>query len=99
MHAPENKASGRGIRKAGFQFVGKISVVKDKSPIMEAKESTHKSLEIEHTFGFNQLDEGGANCWNYTSPYLKNRIPQCCCLEDNIECTPGLFYPYQRTGS
>jgi hypothetical protein len=91
MHAPENKASGQGIRKAGFKFIGKISVVKDKTPFMEAKESRDKSLEIQHTFGFDQTDEGGTNCWNCTSPYLKNRKPECCCLEENIECSPDLF--------
>ncbi|MDO1451278.1 hypothetical protein Q0590_33700 [Rhodocytophaga aerolata] len=91
MHAPENKVSKQGIRKAGFQFIGNISLINGKGIIIDPKESTHTSLEIEHTFGFTHSEEGGANWWNCTSPYLKNRNPQCCCLEDNIACTPGWF--------
>jgi hypothetical protein len=81
MHAPENKASRQGIRKAGFEFIGKISVVKDKNPFMEAKESRHKSLEVQHTFGLTKQMKAGLIAGIHTSPYLKNRIPQCCCLE------------------
>ncbi len=93
MHAPENKSSERGIRKAGFQFIGNITLLKDSNVIIDAKVSTDELAELLDTFGFNQSDEKGANCWNCSSPYLKNRKPHCCCLEEKIECTPGLFYP------
>ena len=93
MHAPENKASERGIKKAGFAFVGKITLEKDSKVVMETKGSTHELIEILETFGFSQSNESQANCWNCSSHFVKNRKPQCCCIEDKIECTPELFYP------
>src|SRR5690606_3832037 len=35
MHAPENKASQRGIQKAGFQLIGKVSLVNGSEVIFD----------------------------------------------------------------
>jgi hypothetical protein len=31
--------------------------------------------------------EAAASCWNCSSPYLKKRVPQCCCAGAGNECT------------
>ncbi|WP_224996220.1 GNAT family N-acetyltransferase [Cesiribacter sp. SM1] len=91
MHAPENNASQRGIRKAGFKLVGKVSVVEGSEVIFteEGDEvALHDALD---TFSFIKSEKQAASCWNCSSPYLVNRKKECCCKSDNRECTHHLY--------
>ncbi len=91
MHAPENKASEKGIRKAGFNFIGKVSVINSHEVIFTHENQTLPLEDILDTFGFLKSEEQQASCWNCSSPYLKNRKPQCCCASEEAECTQNVF--------
>jgi hypothetical protein len=92
MHAPENKASESGIRKAGFSFRGHISLINGNEVIINHKGSSRELSDIVESFGFSQSNENQASCWNCSSPYVKNKTAECCCLEDNIACSHQGFY-------
>jgi hypothetical protein len=92
MHAPENKASASGIRKAGFSFIGNIALKNGLEAIINYNERACELSDIIDSFGFNQSYEGEASCWNCSSPYIINRRSQCCCIEDNIACSHQGFY-------
>lgn len=91
MHAPENDSSERGIQKAGFRLVGKVSVLHGYEVIFTPQHGVVRLEEVLQTFGFSRSDETPASCWNCSSPYLKNRQPECCCTKKNKECTRNLF--------
>lgn len=93
MHAPENDSSERGIQKAGFRLVGKVSVLYGYEVIFTPQRGVVPLEEVLHAFGFQKSDETPASCWNCSSPYLKNRQPECCCTKKNRECTRNLFQP------
>jgi hypothetical protein len=92
MHAPENKASASGIRKAGLSFMGNISLVKGNQVIIDPNGSTHELADMIDSFGFRQSHQGQASCWNCSSPYIKNRRSECCCVADNMACSHQGFY-------
>lgn len=89
MHAPENKASERGIIKAGFQFAGPVSVIEDKLHFVRQNPNVNES-EIVEIFEFDPSEEY-AQCWNCSSPYLTKRKSECCCLSVSLECTHSLY--------
>ena len=91
MHAPENKASQRGIQKAGFQLIGKVSVVNGSEVIFDPERKSLELREVLETFGFTASSGQQASCWNCSSPFLKNRKLECCCLTANKECNRSLF--------
>lgn len=91
MHAPENKASQRGITKAGFRLVGKVSVVNGNEVIFDSEGNSVELNDVLDTFGFTKSDEPQATCWNCSSPYLLNRKATCCCSTNNEECSQRLF--------
>lgn len=91
MHAPENRSSERGIVKAGFKLKGKVSVVNGNEVIFNSAEEAIHLGEVLNTFGFTRSEEEPASCWNCSSPYLKSRKPECCCLAAESECTRNLF--------
>lgn len=85
IHTPENKASLKGIQKAGFEFIGKI-FSNSGNPVIEATEKS-----VFHKTQLEQMDiiisaENPASCWNCSSPYLKKRKDECCCLPEKNEC-------------
>jgi GNAT superfamily N-acetyltransferase len=85
IHAPENRSSLKGIKKAGFQYVGKLYSSKDVATIENTalSRSSHKFLtEMDIVLS----EEEPASCWNCSSPYLKNRKPACCCAASQNEC-------------
>lgn len=91
MHAPENTASQRGIQKAGFQLIGKVSVVNGNEVIFDPEGNSLELHEVLETFGFTTSEEQQASCWNCSSPFLKNRRQECCCSTADKECTRNLF--------
>ena len=85
IHAPENKSSLKGIVKSGFEYVGKLYTKPDGVVALE----TNGQSALYHNFlkNFNPSTDGSASCWNCNSPYLKKRVPSCCCAQEEIVCT------------
>jgi GNAT superfamily N-acetyltransferase len=86
IHAPENKSSLKGIKKAGFQFVGKLYSSNGMATIENTflSESSRKLLtEMDITIS----EEEPAPCWNCSSPHLEKRKRECCCAASENECT------------
>lgn len=91
LHAPENHASQRGILKAGFKFIGEVSVLKERN-VQFTLRNTDISLEaILETFGFTISPQTQASCWNCSSPYLKNKNHECCCSANDTTCTQNIY--------
>ncbi len=86
IHAPENKASLKGIQKAGFEYVGKLYLDEDDNATIESNR-TAITLQEELEYMDIQLSGQKANsCWNCSSPYLKKRNSECCCATTGNEC-------------
>ncbi|HYK76760.1 MAG TPA: hypothetical protein VEV16_07275 [Daejeonella sp.] len=90
MHAPENRASQRGILKAGFNFIGEVSVLANQV-VFQSQNPAISSSFIMDIFGFNQSEESQASCWNCSSPYLSKRKMECCCSLNEQVCSQNLF--------
>lgn len=85
IHAPENRSSLKGIKKAGFHYVGKLYSSRGVTTI----ENTHASKSSRRLL--TEMDitissEEAVSCWNCSSPYLKNRKTECCCAASQNEC-------------
>jgi RimJ/RimL family protein N-acetyltransferase len=79
IHAPENHASLKGIRKAGFEYVGKLYTGADgKATIESGEASASFRAELEY-MDILLSGDTPASCWNCNSPYLKYPSPVCCC--------------------
>lgn len=85
IHAPENKASLRGIKKAGFHYVGKLYSSKGIATI-ETTSSSQSSRHLLAEMDITISEEAPVSCWNCSSPYLKKRDPECCCAASENEC-------------
>lgn len=85
IHAPENGSSLKGIKKAGFQFVGRLYSRQGMATI----ENTYLS-KIHHNLlaamDITISEEEPASCWNCSSPHLKKRKMECCCAASENEC-------------
>ncbi len=85
IHAPENKSSLRGIKKAGFHYVGRLYSNKGVATI----ENTSLSQSIDTLLAEMDIvlsEEQPASCWNCSSPHLKRRKAECCCATSGDEC-------------
>ncbi len=85
IHAPENKSSLNGIVKAGFEYTGKLYTNNGITLIEKTNISTsHKELLT----GLNIFLSAAtpASCWNCSSPYVKKRFAQCCCITEGRRC-------------
>jgi GNAT superfamily N-acetyltransferase len=85
IYAPENKSSLKGIKKAGFHYVGKLysskGIVTIENTVLS--QSSRKVLtEMDITI----FNEEPASCWNCSSPYLKKRSLEYCCAASQNEC-------------
>ena len=86
IHAPENKSSLKGIKKAGFHYVGTLYSSKGMATIENtARSQSSRKLLAEMDITISK--EEPASCWNCSSPYLKKRGPECCCAPLENECT------------
>ncbi|HSK13272.1 MAG TPA: hypothetical protein VK907_08645, partial [Phnomibacter sp.] len=78
IHAPENKASLHGIRKAGWQYLGKL-YSKNGKTVMEGTHLPQQERSLLHEMGITISDDEPVSCWNCSSPYLRKRKKTCCC--------------------
>jgi len=86
IHAPENKASLKGITKAGFTYVGNLYIGKNMQPKLKINEQSQFDEDALKAMGFYKSDGEASSCWNCSSPYLKKRVLQCCCSNQAEEC-------------
>ncbi|MGN6531412.1 MAG: GNAT family N-acetyltransferase [Ginsengibacter sp.] len=86
IHAPENKASLKGIQKTGFELIGKLYNINSITSIEATEASVQFKMHLAEMDIVVSVEEP-ASCWNCSSPYVKNRKGECCCtLEKNV-CT------------
>jgi len=87
IHAPENKSSFKGIAKAGFEFVGKLYAKSDGRLGLGTAANSNAVRDLLNEMNFNPSAETSASCWNCNSPFLKKRVPSCCCFDAELACT------------
>lgn len=85
IHAPENTSSLNGIKKAGFQFIGKL-YSNHGIAMIEPTYTDENSCRLLTEMDITISDEKPASCWNCSSPYLKKRKAACCCAPAGSEC-------------
>lgn len=95
IHAPENLASESGIRKAGFQYAGHLSLNARFEPTLNTNGLPPATMNLIHAMGIPTRSGNGASCWNCHSPYLKKKQSGCCCTHRNLACKPGILNPHQ----
>jgi len=86
IHAPENKASLRGITKADFNYVGHLYLGRSMKPELKVDEQSQFDKEALEAIKFYKSNDEASSCWNCSSPYLKKRIMECCCRKQAEEC-------------
>jgi hypothetical protein len=89
LHSPENIASQKGIRKAGFQFISEVSV-KNLDQVIVSNHQFQYSDDLKN-MGFNSSDEDQATCWTCSSPYLDHKRTECCCSSSARQCNEKQF--------
>ena len=84
IHAPENNSSLKGIKKAGFEYVGRLysnnGITTIDNSYLSGIETLLEEMDITTS------EEEAASCWNCSSPYLKKRKAECCCATSGMEC-------------
>ena len=89
LHAPENEASRRGIRKAGFRFIADVSLQDTERVICQTAEKD--ADDFAELFGFTPAgDTPAASCWMCTSPWVRKKSRMCCCAAKHRECSGSL---------
>jgi hypothetical protein len=85
-HAPENRASLNGIRKAGFRYVGKLYVNTKGAASFEADGNAPQEERLVKALKLEMTGPSTASCWTCSSPYIKKRAAACCCAESTAIC-------------
>jgi hypothetical protein len=89
LHSPENTASRKGILKAGFQFIGEVSV-KNLDQVI-AGNYTAEYVDDLKALGFMPSVDAPATCWTCSSPYLNHKRTECCCASAQRPCNEKQF--------
>ncbi len=90
IHAPENKASLRGIVKAGFRYTGDLYLNDTLQPGFKPVAVNAAEQMMIAEMGFQLSDMPAPSCWNCSSPYMKNKTAGCCCGSAGNKCTGSL---------
>lgn len=86
IHAPENRASLKGITKAGFEYVGRLYVDHNGTTTIDSTDSTIEFRTQLEYMGVSLSDNTASSCWNCSSPFLKKRSLECCCSSKEMKC-------------
>lgn len=89
LHSPENTSSEKGIIKAGFKWISKVSI-KDLNRVIVSPAAQEEST-ILNNLGFDSSFEEQASCWMCSSPFLSHKKTQCCCSSRNAICNQRQF--------
>jgi len=90
IHAPENRASLKGITRAGFQYVGKLYSHSGRT-VLETSTGTSAYRRHLEQMNMTLSSETAASCWNCSSPYLKKRMNACCCSPAGNVCEGNIL--------
>lgn len=93
IHAPENKASLKGIKKAGFQFVGNLYTDVQGKAAIESNAMTSRYRDYLELMDIGISEAAPSSCWNCSSPYLKKRNSACCCSATSEICVVNSILP------
>lgn len=89
LHSPENMSSEKGILKAGFRCISKVSVKDlDRVMVSDHADEEHDSLL---SLGFDLSSDEHATCWMCSSPFLSHKKVECCCTPRNMPCNARQF--------
>lgn len=88
LHAPENKASERGITKAGFIFSGHVSVY---DTGLVTINTTNNENDLINNLVMRESPVEPASCWLCSSPYLAHKRTSCCCDAVDKNCNRENF--------
>jgi hypothetical protein len=86
IHAPENKSSLKGIRKAGFRYTGKLFLSSNSEPSLQSEFLLPEEQKIVESMGFKISSEPATSCWGCHSPFIKSITSNCCCLTAEETC-------------
>ncbi|MGZ3897594.1 MAG: GNAT family N-acetyltransferase [Flavisolibacter sp.] len=86
IHAPENLASLKGIKKAGFTYLGKLFLNEKGRVVIETNSLAKTYRELLDHMNLSLSEKTAASCWNCSSPYLKKRKTACCCAPAGQLC-------------
>ena len=89
LHSPENLSSEKGIIKAGFQRISKVSIKDlDRVIVSAFAEEEHTVLQ---ELGFHSSLDEQATCWMCSGPFLSHKKNECCCSLRNSQCNARAF--------
>jgi len=97
IHAPENQSSMKGIRKAGFQYVGKLYTNRSGIACIEHTRAAGTFRRLLEEMGFRIAAGEPASRWNCSSSHFKKVIPDG---KDTVKSAVGdVFQSMRRRAS
>ncbi len=86
IHAPENQASLKGIRKAGFRYLGNLYTYEGQA-FLDAPAVSGEEIQLIEEMDFRLSIKSSPSCWSCSSPFIKREEEICCCLAEGKFCT------------